>query len=223
MVIQTKLDGCNGSCQDGNESFQVTVCTLNIVSQRISNHGLSWVAKLKHSCPFGNPHRGPPTMHHPHKRPFLTSGIFWGVVCELSEPKQKQNTHHPQFCTCDVHLRFGGGSVCISASDLKNAFSKRCKRAVSFSQASAIAMRKWDPWWGFFNKLKGFASFFAAGQTTQNGLPWIARFPIVSSMMKRYQIGNAGLFTKVVFTILVPFSPPPLPKQWSDGFPLEIL
>ena len=32
---------------------------------------------------------GPPTTHHPHKRPSSSGGIFWGVVCELSEPKKK--------------------------------------------------------------------------------------------------------------------------------------
>ena len=35
-------------------------------------------------------------------------------------------------------------------------------------------------------------------------------------------LGNARLFTKFLFTILVPLDPPP-PNQQSDGFPLEFL
>ena len=33
--------------------------------------------------------------------------------------------------------------------------------------------------------------------------------------------GNVNLFTICLFTILLPFNPPPLPNQQSDGFPLE--
>ena len=64
-------------------------------------------------------HRGPPTTHHPHKRPSSSGGIFGGVVCELSEPKKRQNTHHPRFCTHDVDRRFCGGGVWISRSDVQ--------------------------------------------------------------------------------------------------------
>ena len=64
-------------------------------------------------------YRGPPTTHHPHKRPSSSGGIFWGVVCELSEPKKKQNTHHPQFRTRDVDRRFCGGGAWISRSDIR--------------------------------------------------------------------------------------------------------
>ena len=37
----------------------------------------------------GNLCRGPRTTHHPDKRPSSSGGILGGVVCELSEPKQK--------------------------------------------------------------------------------------------------------------------------------------
>ena len=36
------------------------------------------------------------------------------------------------------------------------------------------------------------------------------------------KLGNACLFTKLLFTIFVPLNPP-LPNQQSDGFPLEFL
>ena len=35
-------------------------------------------------------------------------------------------------------------------------------------------------------------------------------------------IGNASLFTKILFTIFVPINPPP-PNQQNEGFPLEFL
>ena len=35
-------------------------------------------------------------------------------------------------------------------------------------------------------------------------------------------VGNASLFTKLLFIIFVPFNPPP-PNQRDDGFPLEFL
>ena len=38
----------------------------------------------------------------------------------------------------------------------------------------------------------------------------------------QFLVGNASLFTKVLFTIFVPLNPPP-PKQQSEGFPLEFL
>ena len=34
-------------------------------------------------------YRGARNTHHPHKRPSSSGGIFGGVVCELSEPKEK--------------------------------------------------------------------------------------------------------------------------------------
>ena len=37
------------------------------------------------------------------------------------------------------------------------------------------------------------------------------------------EIGNANLFTKCLFTILVPLNPPPPPKQQSDGSPIEFM
>ena len=36
-----------------------------------------------------------------------------------TEPKRKQNTHHPQFCVRNVDRRFCGGGAWISRSDLK--------------------------------------------------------------------------------------------------------
>ena len=81
-----------------------------------------------HSCPQGcltsqqgkQGYRGPPTTHHPHKRPSSSGGIFLGgVVCELSEPETKaKSTHHPQFCTRDVDRRFCGGGAWISRSEV---------------------------------------------------------------------------------------------------------
>ena len=42
--------------------------------------------------------RGPPSTHHPHKRPSSSRGIFEGMVCELSEPKKKAKyAPPPQF------------------------------------------------------------------------------------------------------------------------------
>ena len=62
--------------------------------------------------------KGPPTTHHPHKRPSSSGGIWGGVVCELSEPKQRQNTHHLQSCTRDVDRRFCVGGAWTSWSDV---------------------------------------------------------------------------------------------------------
>ena len=41
--------------------------------------------------------RGPRATHHPHKRPSPSGGIFGGVVCELSEPKEKKKYAPPPF------------------------------------------------------------------------------------------------------------------------------
>ena len=60
-------------------------------------------------------------MHHPHKRPFISGGIFGGVVCELSEPKKKRNMHHPPDPSFAIAVLIGdleGGGVWISRFDV---------------------------------------------------------------------------------------------------------
>ena len=52
--------------------------------------------------------------------PSSSGGNFLGrgvVVCEVSEPKKRQNTHHPQCYTSDVDRRFCGGGALISRYD----------------------------------------------------------------------------------------------------------
>ena len=48
--------------------------------------------------------RGPPTTHHPHKN--------------CRNLRQRQNTHHPQFCTRGVDRRFCGGGAWISRPEV---------------------------------------------------------------------------------------------------------
>ena len=64
--------------------------------------------------------RGPRTTHHPHKRPSSSGGIWggggWCANCR--NPRERQNTHHPQFCTRNVDCPFCGGGAWISRSDL---------------------------------------------------------------------------------------------------------
>ena len=65
-------------------------------------------------------HRGPPTTHHPPQKTFLIKWSFWGGWCaNCRNLRERQNTHHPQFCTRDVDLRFCGGVVWTSWSDLQ--------------------------------------------------------------------------------------------------------
>ena len=45
---------------------------------------------------------------------------------------------------------------------------------------------------------------------------------IPTKLIPQTRLGNASLFTKFLFTILVPLGPPP-PNQQSNGFPLEFL
>ena len=47
-------------------------------------------------------------------------------------------------------------------------------------------------------------------------------FPVLCYRAENPNIGNASLFTKFLFTIFVPFDPPP-PNQQNEGFPLEFL
>ena len=55
-------------------------------------------------------------------------------MCEWSEPKNKENTHHHEFCTRDVDRRFCGGGAWISRLDLFLAFI-RSGQFMNFSQA----------------------------------------------------------------------------------------
>ena len=52
--------------------------------------------------------RGPPTTHHPHKRPSSSGGIFEGWCSNCLNLRKRKNMHHPQFCTRDVDCRFVG-------------------------------------------------------------------------------------------------------------------
>ena len=47
------------------------------------------------------------------------------MVCEVSEPQKRQNTHNPQFCTRDVDRLFCGGGVWTSRSYSNNCARKR--------------------------------------------------------------------------------------------------
>ena len=53
-----------------------------------------------------------PTKDLPHQVVFLGG---WCANCR--NPRKRQNTHHPQFCTRDVDRRFCGGGAWISQSD----------------------------------------------------------------------------------------------------------
>ena len=64
-------------------------------------------------------YRGPPTTHHPHKRPSSSGGIFGGWCTNCRNLRRRQNSHHPQFCARDVDRRFCGGDAWISRSDIK--------------------------------------------------------------------------------------------------------
>ena len=51
--------------------------------------------------------RGPPTTHHPHKRPSSSGGILGGWCANFRNLRERQHMHHPQFCTRDIDLDFG--------------------------------------------------------------------------------------------------------------------
>ena len=44
------------------------------------------------------------------------------MVCEMSELRERQNTHHPHFRTRDVGRRFCGGGAWLSRSDTVGSF-----------------------------------------------------------------------------------------------------
>ena len=101
------------------------------------------------------------------------------------------------------------------------------KRAVSKSVVLADALLYQKPKRGYKNRERRTTR---TGTRAHSPKPPFYKTALVFPLSPRHTrnmlcivIGNASLFTKILFTIFVPINPPPLPNQENEGFPLEFL